>query len=136
MVKAKMVPGAGLKNWRSNVYTAAKVTRGDGPKGGMFPGVWNREFLDGHKDGRVGGTFVDAETEDRWRKGLIVVEGVAPVTLAELEKAMAGAKAKFHAHRDDPKARQAFVEMKRMLDGARAAARRQDPRRLAALQGE
>ena len=136
MVKATMIPGAGLKNWKSNPPKAAAVTRADGPRGreaGPFGGVYNREHFSGPVDGRVGGTFVDAETEDRWRKGLIVVKGIAPVTLAELEVAMAAAKKKFHAHRKDPKARQAFIEMKRMLDGARSAARRQDPRRLAAL---
>jgi hypothetical protein len=136
MAKATMIPGAGLKNWKSNLYTAAKVVRADGPKGreaGMFGGVFNREHFDGQVDGRVGGSFVDAETEERWRKGLVVVQGIAPMTLAELEAAMLVAKKKFYAHRKDPKARAAFRELKYMLQGARSAARRQDPRRLAAL---
>jgi hypothetical protein len=135
----KIIAGPGLKNWKSNPGTAARVTRADGPKGkeaGMFPGVFNREHIDGHVDGRVGGSFVEPEVEDRWRKGLIVVEGISPVTLADLELAMLDAKKKFYAHRNDPKAKLAFKETKRLLMTARAAARRQDPRRLAALQEE
>lgn len=136
MGKAKMVPAAGLKNWRSNPPKAVRVGRVDGPPGGMFGGVYAREHFDGHQDGRVGGGYVDAETEDRWRKGLIPVSGLVSVTLADLESSMRAAKDKFYANRDDPKARQAFIELKRMLDSARAGARRQDPRRLAAIRGE
>jgi hypothetical protein len=131
-----MIAGAGLKNWKSNPPKAARVTRADGPPDPVFGGVYNREHFDGAVDGRVGGSYVEPEVEDRWRKGLIVVEGIAPVTLAELEQAMLVAKRKFYRHRRDPKARQAFREMKRMLVGARQATRLQDPRRRAARQGE
>jgi hypothetical protein len=99
------------------------------PDGEPHHQVAQREHFDGQLDGRVGGTYVDQETEERWRKGLIVVQGITPMTLADLEKAMIVAKKKYHAHRKDPAARQAFQEMKRMLVTARAAARQQDPRR-------
>ena len=130
-----VIPGRGLKNWKSNPKTAAKVNRVDGPKDPVFGGVYQREHFDGHQDGRVGGSYVDPETEERWRKGLIVVNGLQPVTLADLEKAMLAAKIKYQNNRDDPQARAAFKQLKDDLSAARENARRQDPRRQAALRG-
>jgi hypothetical protein len=129
---SRIEPGAGLKNWKSNPATARRVTRLDGPPHPMFGGAYQQEHTSGRVDGRVGGTFVDAETETRYRKGLIVVAGITPITLADLEQAFAKAKAKFRANPADRKAKQAYREVGKQLSDARRAVRASDPRRLRA----
>jgi len=130
--RPRIEPGLGLHNWKSNPRTARKVIRLDGPPSAMFGGNYQQEHFTGQVDGRVGGAFVDSETEAIWRKGLIVVSGITPVTLAELEQAFIAAKNKYHANPTDRKLKAAYRAVATQLSQARAEARRNDPRRLRA----
>lgn len=134
--KPRIEPGSGLKNWRSNPRAATRISRADGPPDRMFGGVYNREHMSGRIDGRVGGTFADPETENRYRKGLIVVSGIKPVTLADLEAAFLVAKARFRENPEDKKLKAAYRQVARDLSAAREEVRRSDPRRIKAQRGE
>jgi hypothetical protein len=135
-MKPRIEPGPGLKNWKSNPAKAIRVTRADGPPSPMFGGTFQAEHTSGQVDGRVGGTFLDAETETRYRKGLIVVSGIVPITLADLEKAFLKAKALWRKNPADRKARLAYRTVALQLSQARAEVRRNDPRRLRAHLGD
>lgn len=134
--KPRILAGRGLKNWKSNPGTAVRVSRLDGPKIPMFGGSYSREHQSGRVDGRVGGTFVEPEIEERYRKGLIVVSGIKPVTLADLEAAFQTAKARYREHPDDKKLKAAYRQISQDLSAARAEVRRGDPRRIRAHRGE
>ena len=128
MSDERIDPAVGFKHWRSNPAGAVKIWRAEGEPN---HGVWQREHADGSLDGRVGGTYVDPETEERYARGLIVVTRANGQTMtnAEFRLLAEAAKAAWRADPRNPQIRAAWKRIAHERSAIREQLRKTDPRR-------
>jgi hypothetical protein len=124
----RIEPKPGDKNWKSNPAGAVKIWQPEGEPGHS---VYQREHFDGQLDGRVGGTYVDQETEARYAKGQVIVtrQNGQQMTQAEYRAICEAAHAAWRADPHNPQLRAVHKKLASERSAMREALRRADPRR-------